>query len=223
MSDIVLGTIIGGIIALFGTISGYIIQGIFSLKRTNTENTFRTNEQNIQIQFEREKALVSRTVEIREKYLIPLSDKIIALFSSVINFRNELIKLTGKYSENKLGEYYIKVIPENRNEFFKKCEEIRERLDERHELELEIHQLQAKVTDIALSDQLFETFSKTHDFYINFLDFMKDFTGSQEDQPFVYDCSTFKDLSSDCLAHLATINYRIESLLGGMSIIDNDA
>jgi len=71
MPDVILGTIIGGVIALVAGLLGYVIQGYFSTK-------------NIRLQFEyqQQQTQAERLINVRARYLNPISEHLSSISNS---------------------------------------------------------------------------------------------------------------------------------------------
>ncbi|OGO18423.1 MAG: hypothetical protein A2Z15_05305 [Chloroflexi bacterium RBG_16_50_11] len=79
MSDIVLGTIIGGLIGVIGSILGFIIQGYYSKK--NTE---------LQLESEKRERQITRLIEKRAPYLSPINEQQQSVISSIHNIEKRV-------------------------------------------------------------------------------------------------------------------------------------
>ena len=86
MSDLLLGVIIGGVIGLVGA----WIQGHYSLKGKREENVARQQQESIRIRHEKNSQVISRIVEVRAKYLGPVSKQLGKVQTSMSDFRKEL-------------------------------------------------------------------------------------------------------------------------------------
>jgi hypothetical protein len=79
MSDLLLGTIIGGSIAVIGSVSGLIIQGYYARRTTKMQIDARVEEQREQFKFQEGQAQIQRLVDQRARYLTPMKEYLLSI------------------------------------------------------------------------------------------------------------------------------------------------
>ena len=83
MSDLVLGTILGGSIGVIGSLLSFIIQGHYSKSSTELQIRARREEQKQQFENERQTVEISRKIERRAQNLNPISNALESIMKSV--------------------------------------------------------------------------------------------------------------------------------------------
>lgn len=99
MSDIVLGTIMGGAIALIATVAGYFLQGHFSVKNTRMQLEHQTKQN-------RE----NRLIEYRSTYLNPTRDCVLQCCEAVDNIEEGIVKCIARFGEKFITESRVVII-----------------------------------------------------------------------------------------------------------------
>jgi hypothetical protein len=228
VTDIVLGAIIGGVIALVGTAIGYVIQGQYALKNKREDNLIRMQELSTRIQHEKNSELTSRIIEARARYLDPLSDQLGELNTSTNDFRDKLLIVTVPYlrEKNKILEASeiseisrkceIQVEEAEKQKFVKQLKTVESVLSTIDTRRTRIYESALKVTDLKLGqllrDLLAKVFSLGETYFKMNVSLLEENTTGHD---FRYDCEPILKLVGDVNVRIAKSNHRIESLRAG--------
>lgn len=85
MADLILGTIIGGLVGLISSIVGFLIQGYYSNKNTLVQITAQKEEQAEKFKFEKKRQEINRLIQVRETWTK-------SLYTSLITYAENIDK-----------------------------------------------------------------------------------------------------------------------------------
>lgn len=212
MSDIVLGTIIGGAIALLSGVAGYFLQGYFSIKNTR-----------MRIDHEREKDRETRLIEFRSKYLGPTRDCVLQCCERINDIQDRMLDCTVPFGEMSNDNPHIVTISHDRAviaEFQDSLKAIGDAYDNLFDSLGELHKWRHQASDSRLVRLIGNTTSLSSDFrkkieYVNEL--THKFEESNEDR-LKYDMSQVVDSLFRLRGGLIAVNYRIEELMTGIDL-----
>jgi hypothetical protein len=199
MSEIILGTIIGGSIGVIGPLLGFIIQGHF------TKNTTK-----MQINAQTEAARLNRLVEVRAQYLNPLREQVAKIYEQLININDQMINIEVGYGNPP------EPTKKQPSEYDKETAKLSEALDKLEKAQNEADIIRSKTSDHRLR-QLFLDF--TH----NRITLKRDvlllegipLKWTPKSGKKIYDFNEATDNLIICQVNLESINGRIEQLLSG--------
>lgn len=223
MSDLIIGTIIGGAIGVIGSMLGFIIQGYFSNKNTSMQIESRKEEQSRLFEHEKDSQVLSRIIERRARYLDPLSDQLGELHTFMNDFRDKIIKVIVSYQseEDKIrGDRKIRIDSEEKQEFIEQFEVFGSAVEEIDNRRQKIFEASYKVTDVNLQEMLWDLVKKlyavVHAYYDMGIVLEESETG---DNPICDFEAIFKPVR-DANVCIPRANHRIESLLAGADADD---
>ena len=229
MSDIVLGTIIGGAIAVVGSAVVALIHGYYSLKGKREENLLREQEQSTQIRHEKNTELIRRIIEVRKRYLEPVSEHLNRMQTPVSDFRHKLLIVIVKYRHegSEIGEQSetsennkVRVEAAKKPEFIEKLKSVGSVLSGIESSQKRIEEESLMAGDVKLTKLLAAVVINTYYLRRDYYDKKADLKGGKKDKDFMYDFQRIVDLTSDIRVSMAHANGRIASLLGGVDAGD---
>jgi len=213
MSDILLGTIIGGIIGFACSAVVALINGYYSFKSKREDNLIRREELSTRIHHEKNSALISRIIEIRTTYLAPLSGQLGQLYTSMEDFRVKLITVITPYQHE---EDKTHVEEAKKQEFIRQLETVATALSGIDTHRTRIYGATCKVTDMnlreLLNDLIEKLYSLTVTYYKMHLSLLKETTTGHD---FIYDFEALLKPVRDISISIGISNRRIESLRAG--------
>lgn len=213
MSDILLGTIIGGIIGFACSAVVALINGYYSFKSKREDNLIRREELSTRIQHEKNSALISRIIEIRTTYLAPLSDQLGELYTSMDDFRAKLISVIMPYQREKNK---IQVEEAKKQEFIQQLETVESALSAINTRQTRIYGATCKVTDMNLRELLNDLIEKLYSLVVTYykmnVSLLKESTTGHD---FIYDFEALLKPVRDISISIGISNRRIESLRAG--------
>ena len=218
MSDIVLGMIIGGVIGVVGSAVAALVQGYYSVKVKREENSALQHQQSTQIQHEKNSQQISRIIEVRVRYLDPLSNQLGKLLMTVSDFQDKLLEAIVPYIR-KEKEIHVKAA--DKQEFIQKLKTVKSASSALATSKTEIFETSMKVTDRELMELLQDLVTeKVHfvlgAYYKMNISLEKSTTGHD----FIYDFEAMLKSIKDVNVCVARTNHRIELLLAGVDAYD---
>ncbi len=207
MSDLVLGTIIGGTIGVIASLLGSIVQGYWSSKNTSAR-----------IKHEKEGAMTERLIAKRESYLSHISVSTSECYKYTIQIINKLVGAITDFQESKDSSVHTVLVTADSAESFKdilkltnKDEEELMRVNDKIEL------YRSQNTDEKLEELLQKVFVSSRDYGMVHLEMARRFyTTSLSKECFKYDFDSYEEKVFVLQFHLQSVNRRIEQLLCGI-------
>ena len=215
MNEILLGAIIGGAIAVTGSAVVAWIQGHYSLKGKREENLSRRQQQSTQIEHENSSSVISRVIEIRSKYLYPLSDNLGELHANIDAFRSKIIGVIVSPPHEKRR---IKVTEAGKKEFKKLLYEVESEIPAIDTPAKKVYGATAKVTDEKLKEELYEVTNNVNKFIRVYYEMGASLAGIKEGEDFIYDFDELMEQITGTIVGIGNANSRIESLIAGVDI-----
>lgn len=203
MNDILLGTIIGGVVGVTGSAIVAWIQARHSER-----------QQSKQIEHEKDSQLVSRRIAVRSRYLEPLTSDLCNVYICASDCLRKLVELTGPYYSRE-GSEEVKVPAVDKEEFIGEMRKIRKLCEKIRDMEYEVFKTCGQVADTTLLDKLTaipQAISAFRDACDEALGSLGE-SGAEED--FVCDFEPVTKEVEKILLRMPDIHGRIESLLAG--------
>jgi gas vesicle protein len=227
MSDLLLGVIIGGLVGLVGS----VIQAHYSLKARREENLSRERQQATQIQHEKNRELIGRTIEVRRKYLEDLSQQLGKLQTCVEEFGDKFLRITvphlprlsGGSTSNatfeqveRLEKVDIDIDAINKRGLSQKIDTLQGEISSISAVRKAIYETFFKVTDIRLKQLIRDVVERSFDLQQNYLKFRLALAETENGHDFTCDVAPILKLVPEVNVSTGLAHKRIESLLAGV-------
>jgi len=224
MNDVLLGTIVGGLIAVAGAAVVACIQGYYSLKSKKEDSLILQQQQARQIQHDKNMELLRRIIEVRAKYLDPLSTYVGKLQNSLSDFQDKLFDVIVPYQreENEIREgseirkkRVVQVEAAKKQEFIQQLKSVDSIVSEIQTTHTRIQDTSFNATDMNLRELLKDVVFKVYSLTIAYHTMRGDLGRSKTGQDFIYDFGQIIEPMKDVYISISHAHRRIESLLAG--------
>lgn len=206
MNDVLLGTIIGGIIGVGGSAIAAWVQAHYSRQ-----------QQSRQIQHEENREVIHRIIEVRARYLDPLSTQLGNLQAALSDFQDKLLDAIVPYTRGvKLGERVVDVEAVKKQVFIQRLKSVDSTFLAIETTRTRIQETSFNATDMNLRELLKALVFKAYELTMSYQKMKVDLTGSEDGHDFVYDFEQVIEPTKDVYISISKAHRRIESLLGGV-------
>ena len=210
MNDILLGTIIGGAIGVAGSAVVAWIQEHYSQQRQLRE-----------IHYDKDRELIHRTVEVRAKYLDPLSSQLGKLQACLSDFQDRFYEAIMPYeSGTEHGERVLQIEAEKKEVLIGQLKSVEGTVAAIETTRTRIEEAAFIATDMNLYEVLkalvFAAYHLTRAYY----KMEGELRGSKNGEDFVYDVDQIIEPMKGVYAGISSSHRRIESLLAGVDAGD---
>lgn len=220
MSDILLGAIIGGAIAVAGSAVAGWIQGYYSMKGKREENLNRQQQQATDIQHGKDSLLLSRRIGVRSRYLEPLTSHLGELYTCLSDYEEKLIDVLRQHYTDSRTSDKIRVAEVDKEEFARQLQEITttfKRIGTPQEKAVEFG---IRGGDSRLLVNVSELMAESVDLAQKHTEMRRSLRDSAKGEDFAYDFEAIMKSMRAMKAHIGAVHRRIESLLAGVEEAD---
>jgi len=204
MNEVVLGVVVGGAIGVGGSAIVAWIQAHYSQQ-----------QQSRQIQHEKDSQLLSRRIEVRSKYLEPLSSDLSKAYACLLEYEDRLVgMLVPYYKDEEQEEIHL---PEaNKVEFTQILSEVDSRYEETKSSFLMVFKGLGRIADDELLQRIRGLIRSLTGLAREDLAMRGSLQSSTTGQDFVYDFGAIHKAITEVQKSVSFVQYRIESLLAGV-------